>query len=219
MADRTIVYVDGFNLYYLALRSTIYKWLDLYKLAETLLPAEYHDIVKVKFFTARINPLPNDLDAPNRQAVYLDALNAYRPDKIEIIYGKFLSHKAWRPYAPPTPGYANVILTEEKGTDVNLAVHLLNDAWMNAFDCAVVVSNDSDLAEAMRLAKARNKKIGWIVPETKHQSQALKSIPHFKKQLRASALAYSQLPNQIPGTNIIKPQAWNVGSKTLPSKK
>ena len=218
MADRTIVYVDGFNLYYLALRSTIYKWLDLYKLAETLLPAEYHDIVKVKFFTARINSLPNDPDAPNRQNIYLKALKAYRPDKIEIVYGKFLSHNARRPYAPPNSGYANVVLTEEKGTDVNLAVHLLNDAWMNAFDCAVVVSNDSDLAEAMRLAKARNKKIGWIVPETKHQSQVLKSIPHFIKQLRASALAYSQLPYQIPGTNIIKPQAWDVGKKTLPSK-
>ena len=40
-----------------------------------------------------------------------------------------------------------MIRTEEKGSDVNLAVHLLNDGWMNACDCAVVFTNDSDIAE------------------------------------------------------------------------
>lgn len=40
----------------------------------------------------------------------------------------------------------DIIKTEEKGSDVNLAVHLLNDGWLDAYDCAVVVSNDSDLA-------------------------------------------------------------------------
>lgn len=53
----------------------------------------------------------------------------------------------------------DIIKTEEKGSDVNLAVHLLNDGWLDAYDCAVVVSNDSDLAEAMRLVKAR--KANW----------------------------------------------------------
>ena len=46
-----------------------------------------------------------------------------------------------------------VIKTEEKGSDGNLAVHLLNDGWLDAYDCAVVVSNDSDIAEAMRLVR------------------------------------------------------------------
>lgn len=211
MADRTIVYIDGFNLYYRALRSTPYKWLDLYKLATMLLPPAINDVIKVKFFTARIKSGLNNPDASIRQDIYLRALQAYHPDKIEIVYGTFLSHAAFRPYAPPEVGWANVILTEEKGTDVNLAVHLLNDAWLDMYDCAVVVSNDSDLAEAMRLAKARNKKIGWIVPGKKNQSQVLSKIPHFKKEIRSSVLELSQLPNQIPGTNIIKPQAWDVG--------
>ena len=47
--------------------------------------------------------------------------------------------------------FVEVIRTEEKGSDVNLAVHLLNDSWIDKFDCAVVVSNDSDLAESMPL--------------------------------------------------------------------
>ncbi len=166
---RTCVYIDGFNLYYRCLKDTPYKWLDLYRMAELLLPADRHEITKVKFFTARIDARNNDPDAPRRQDVYLRALSAYRP-QVEIVFGHFLSHAAMRPYAPPATGWAKVTLTEEKGTDVNLAVHLLNDAWLDSYDCAVVVSNDSDLAEAMRLAKERNKLIGWMVTGKQHPS-------------------------------------------------
>ena len=41
--------------------------------------------------------------------------------------------------------YARVIKTEGKGSDANLATHLLNDTHMDRFDVAVVISNDSDL--------------------------------------------------------------------------
>ena len=71
---------------------------------------------------------------------------------LEIIYGSFQTHKKRLPLANPPAGgvgSAEILDTEEKGSDVNLAVHLVNDAWHGRFDCAVVVSNDSDLAEAM----------------------------------------------------------------------
>ena len=113
-----------------------------------------------------------------------------------------------RPYAPPATGWAKVTLTEEKGTDVNLAVHLLNDAWLDSYDCAVVVSNDSDLAEAMRLAKERNKLIGWMVTGKQHPSQVLAKIAHFRKPIRETLLSVSQLPSPIPGTAITKPSVW-----------
>jgi uncharacterized LabA/DUF88 family protein len=64
-----------------------------------------------------------------------------------------------------------VIKTEEKGSDVNLAVHLLNDGWLDAYDCAVVVSNDSDIAEAMRLVRHHHgKRIGLITPRKRKSS-------------------------------------------------
>ena len=207
MKLRTCVYIDGFNLYYRCLKDTPYKWLDLFRMAELLLPADKHDITKVKFFTARIDARSNDPDAPRRQDVYLRALSAYRP-QVEIVFGHFLSHTAMRPYAPPATGWAKVTLTEEKGTDVNLAVHLLNDAWLDSYDCAVVVSNDSDLAEAMRLAKERNKLIGWMVTGKQHPSQVLAKIAHFRKPIRETLLSVSQLPSPIPGTAITKPSAW-----------
>ena len=55
--------------------------------------------------------------------------------------------------ANPPPKKIPIYKTEEKGSDVNLALHLLNDAWLNAFDCAVIVSNDSDLAPALKMVK------------------------------------------------------------------
>lgn len=36
--------------------------------------------------------------------------------------------------------------TEEKRTYVNFAVHLLNDAWLDLYDCGVVVNCDSDIS-------------------------------------------------------------------------
>lgn len=54
----TIVYIDGFNLYYGALRGTPYKWLDLEALSQRLLPKD--DVHLVRYFTARITARPDD---------------------------------------------------------------------------------------------------------------------------------------------------------------
>ena len=48
----TNVYIDGFNLYYGALQSTPYRWLDLERLCEFLLPG--NAIGEIKYFTARV---------------------------------------------------------------------------------------------------------------------------------------------------------------------
>ena len=75
---RTFVYVDGFNLYYGTLKGTSWKWLDLVALFEKVLQ-QYHDILKVKYFTARVSGTPADQSKPQRQDVYFRALRSYRP--------------------------------------------------------------------------------------------------------------------------------------------
>lgn len=63
---RTFVYVDGFNSYYVALGGTPRKWLDLpAPFAKVLRP--HHDILKVKYFTARVSGTPADPSKPRRQ--------------------------------------------------------------------------------------------------------------------------------------------------------
>jgi len=110
-----------------------------------------------------------------------------------------------------------ILKTEEKGSDVNLAVHLLNDAWRDVYDCAVVVSNDSDLAESMRLVRLHHpaKVIGLIFPRQggagarhAHPSRELARHAHFVKHLGRTVLAACQMPSPIPGTTIHKPPGW-----------
>ena len=97
--QRTIVYIDGFNLYYCALKGTGYKWLDLVKLCRTILAPEAHDVLKVKFFSARITARSDDPAAPTRQDVYWRALRAFCPE-VEIVEGFFLMSKKLSFLAP-----------------------------------------------------------------------------------------------------------------------
>ena len=209
--QRTIVYIDGFNLYYCALRKTKCKWLNLEKLCESILVPASHDIRKIKFFSARISARPDDPNAPTRQDVYWRALKSFCP-KVEIIEGFFLSSEKFSYLAPCAgKGFVKTVKTEEKGSDVNLAVHMLNDAWKNEYDCAILLSNDSDMYESASLVKANcGKRIGWLYPDNPeiHLSKKLMGVVDFKRKITTAVLAASQLPTPIPGTTITKPASW-----------
>ncbi len=207
---RTSIYIDGFNLYYRALKGTPYKWLDLKALSSHILQY-HHKITEIKYFTALVSGL-FDPDQPIRQKTYIRALKSYIPE-LSVYEGHFLTHTIDAPKSPLTkpPNFVKVMKTEEKGSDVNLAVHLLNDAWLDKYDCAVIISNDSDLAEALRLIRKQhnNKKIGLISPLLNgHPSLELQKYAHFVKRIRKGVLKISQLPSPIPGTTIHKPLKW-----------
>lgn len=206
---RTYVYVDGFNLYYGALKRTSFKWLDMVGLFEKVL-RPHHQILAVKYFTAKVSATARDPSKPQRQEVYLRAIQHYRPE-VEVYLGHFLSNRVRMPLARPVGNQrtAEVIKTEEKGSDINLAVHLLNDGWLDVYDCAVVVSNDSDIAEAMRLVKDhRGKRVGLMTPGTRRSSAQLRRHADFIGRIRGEVLRLSQLPDPIPGTTIRKPRGW-----------
>ena len=117
------------------------------------------------------------------------------------------------PLANPKPGgpaTAEILKTEEKGSDVNLASHLLLDAFRNDCDVAVVISNDSDLRVPIRIAEQQlGVTVGVINPQQpKNRSGALKGT--FFKQLRPSVPAQCQLPSVITDANgtFRKPGSW-----------
>jgi uncharacterized LabA/DUF88 family protein len=206
---RTIIYIDGFNFYYRAVKNTPYKWLDFKSLFQKLLSPK-NQIIQINYFTALVSGKHN-LQKPIKQQTFLRALKTFIPE-IEIYYGHFLTHEVFAPLAKPTKNNraVKIIKTEEKGSDVNIAVHLLNDAWLNNYDCAIIVSNDSDLAEAMKLVKKHhpNKILGLIMPGKGHPSKELMKHADFVKRIRTGILQLSQLPNPIPKTNIYKPKDW-----------
>ena len=252
---RTHVYVDGFNLYYGALKGTPYRWLNPVELSKQLLPAG-HIVDKVKYFTARVSGA-DDPDAPRRQQNYISALKTI--PSIEIHYGRFLSKTIWRPiinlpvagatiYSPspvflpagvhsvvatirnqlpvgsypprgaariprkktPTPIRDALIVEvhsmEEKGSDVNLAAHLLNDAWKGVFEVAAVISNDTDLITPIEMVSVEMKKPVFVIcPGRWQMAPGLQRVATYQRHIRPTMLSASQFPDPIPGTTIRKP--------------
>ena len=76
---RTIIYIDGFNLYYGCLKNSPYKWLDLKSLFTNLLDSS-HEIVKIKYYTAHISSRSGNNDSMLRQKYYLQAIKKYIPE-------------------------------------------------------------------------------------------------------------------------------------------
>jgi uncharacterized LabA/DUF88 family protein len=211
----TNVYIDGFNLYYGLLRGTPYKWLDLERFCDQLLPK--NTIQKIYYFTAKVDARAHDPDQPTRQQAYLTALSTF--PRVEVHLGTFMSSAARQVVVESDPATGRYLKadgkpvvkldpagnpekvwtykSEEKGSDVNLAAYLLRDAYQGKCACAVIISNDSDLLTPIRMAKADcGLKIGLVPPRPKG-SVELKRLADFKVAPRLHWLASSQLPDPI----------------------
>jgi uncharacterized LabA/DUF88 family protein len=219
---RTIVYVDGFNLYYRMLeKRPDLKWLDLRQLVQKVLRPE-NTIVAIRYYTARVSGRI-DATAPARQQIYFDALGTI--PEVSMHMGSFLSSKkfaglvhppAFRPHltAPlplPWPAVVRVHKTEEKGSDVNLASHLLLDGFRDSYDVAAVLSNDTDLVEPIRIATQElGKVVGLLAPVTNPAPQ-LKAVASFVRHVKNSDLSGSQFADPLPladGQMLSKPASW-----------
>lgn len=207
---KTIIYVDGFNLYY-AVKGTPHKWLNILALCQQLLPR--NQIVKIKYFTALVSARPSDPDQPNRQLLYWRALQTI--PGLQIIYGHFLAHEVTMHLAHPVPGgpkNAQVIKTEEKGSDVNIAAHMVNDGHLGRYEVAVLLSNDSDLAEPVKIVRNElHLPVGILNPfPNDHPSQQLRKCATFVKPIRQGVLAVSQFPPMLEDANgkFYKPPSW-----------
>jgi NYN domain len=207
---RTFIYVDGFNLYNRALIKTQFKWLDLRSLCTRLLdPA--NQIEEIKYYTARVSGR-RDPDQPTRQNAYLRALKTL--PGLSIYYGRFLPKIINRPLVKPVPGlpkYVDVHSTEEKGSDVNLASHLIWDGARNAFGVAVVISKDTDLVEPIRIVRHEmGKPVGVLCPDGACPPH-LAAVASFVRHINDTALAASQFPSTVrthTGREIHEPRVW-----------
>ncbi len=207
----TNIYIDGFNLYYRALKDTPFRWLDLRKLAETLFPQD--EIHKVSYFTARLDSRPGNPSQRQRQQAYLRAL-ATLPG-YEAHFGVFRTGVRRRPLAYPSPGQPTHVLitnTEEKGSDVNLATRLLVDGFNGEYEQAAVVSNDADFAGAMRYIRdGLGLRVVLVNPDARNASpRNLAAAATYVKRLWKSHLRRSQLPDTLTDDVgvITKPPSW-----------
>jgi hypothetical protein len=207
------VYIDGFNLYRRALAGTPYRWLDVRAMCEQALAG--FEVGAIKYFTAMVKAPKSDHLMAGRQKVYLDAIQAYCGAEIHL--GRFRRDPRpmeVHPYREDDEGKPVTVMvrkTEEKGSDVNLATHLIWDALHQEADAFVVVSNDSDLVTPIsRLIHERGARVGIIFPVAS-PSRALMDTGAFPRQLREGVLANSQLPDPVvaaDGRLLHRPQGW-----------
>lgn len=206
---RANIYVDAFNLYYGSLRGTPYKWLDLDAFARALLPKD--EVHRIRYFTALVSARPDDPQQAQRQQTYLRALRTI--PKLSVHLGHYLSHPVRMPLAHPSPSgpvTVEVLKTEEKGSDVNLATYLMLDAFQHDSEAALVITNDSDLKEPIALAqRLLGLTVGVANPHPpQRRSRALQ--PTFFKQIREAALRGSQFPAVLHDSQgeFRKPPTW-----------
>jgi len=100
---------------------------------------------------------------------------------------------------------------EEKGSDVNVATHLLTDVLGRKVDAAIVVSNDSDLKLPIRMVRDRVP-LGVVNPRNGPTAGDLRGNPsdgvggHWWRQLRAEDFTSHQLPDVVE--RYTKPTPW-----------
>ena len=205
MALRTNVYVDAFNLYYGCLRKTPYRWLNLAELCAKILPK--NQIHRIRYFTALVTPRPSDPQQRNRQEIYLRALRTI--PNLTVHTGRYLASKV-RMMRADGSGTVEVLKSEEKGSDVNLASRLLVDCYNSKCDIAVIISNDSDLVFPIEHVKRFLGKTVGIVNPHPRPSRELLAIANFFKSIRPSVLASCQFPDRITDAlgDFHKPSTW-----------
>jgi uncharacterized LabA/DUF88 family protein len=219
---RANVYIDGFNLYHGCFDDhrnrphwRQYRWLDLDALSRKLCRQDL--INRIRYFTALVDPYPSNPNNRTRQLTYLRALHTI--PHLSVHLGRFATNEKERPlavpHAPrPTPvvplQMVPIIEREEKGSDVNLASYLLVDAFKQEYDLAVVISNDSDLAEPIRLVRSEFGLKVRIVNPRKFLAYDLRGIADFYSNIKFGMLQQSQFPSTMTDATgpFRKPARW-----------
>lgn len=197
---RVSIYIDGFNLYHAlcALNENHLKWLDLWALGETIIRPNER-LTQVKYFTAYATWRPVSY---RRHQRYVAALSARG---VEPIIGRFKEkrvtcHAACR---------RTFLTHEEKETDVNIGAHLMIDALKDRFDRALIISADTDLNEAVRLARreTEDKLIDVVAPPGRMGRNSIAQFEITRGRLRRSLLPEEIiLPN---GSKVKRPTEYD----------
>jgi len=199
-------YIDGFNLYYGIKKWPAYKWLDIPAMLDNLFADD--EITKIRYFTANVKGRV-DPGSPARQNAYLRALASV--PRVEILRSRFLVSDTYMPRYDPPHKLVHVIKTEEKGSDVNLATYLLFDAFRQESDFAVVVSNDSDLKEPIRLVQQPPFNVPVTVFNPFRPQKADMAAAHHL-ELKVADVRDHQFPDQVglpKGKAVTRPATWH----------
>jgi hypothetical protein len=217
----TYVYIDGFNFYYRLFKNdrrvhrlpVHFRWLDLLKLSQRLAPGQAIDWIG--YFTAYVTVNTNDPDQHLRQRAYIEALRTI--PCLEVVEGNFQrTTKRGMPFGCMTCGATATApisfdTFEEKGSDVNIAARLVRDAARKAFSEALLISNDSDLMEAIRIATRDFGRVVHVLSPDINVNLALTSVATSAYPLDTKLLKRCLFPPTLTnaaGVVVSRPPAW-----------
>lgn len=200
--ERVVAYIDGFNLYF-GMKEAGFnqcKWLDIKKLVANLL-APNQELIEVKYFTSRVS---NDPDKQKRQSTYIDAVLS---SGVSIFYGHYQSNtitckvctSKWNSYS-------------EKMTDVNIATHMMMDAYQDKYDMAMLISGDSDLVPPIKTVHENFKqKRVFVAFPPKRQNNSVSLVAKGSLTLGRKKLVDSQFDEEVTkkdGFILKRPKEW-----------
>lgn len=196
--ERVICFIDGFNLYHAIhyLKAPHLKWVNLWSLSSVFIRPKSQQLNSVYYFSAYADWRP---DAKSRHLRYVKALVLAG---VTPVMGKFKQKDRKCPKCKHE-WHSH----EEKETDVNIALALLNLAYQNKYDRAFLISNDSDLAPAIHMVRNcfPEKQITTIVPPHYRHSNELIQASSEKAKITIAHLERCLMPAHIldAGGNLI----------------
>ena len=203
MRLRASVYIDGFNIYHSIQANSFpneLKWVSYAALAKLLLPAG-SEIVHTKVFTAIGSHYPQ---SAARQRVWLKALEA---NQCEVILGRFkMRDRVCKSCGVSWVGH------EEKETDVNISLHILNDCYKNSLDQILVLTNDTDLVPAVQMVRAEFPRIQIVQASIRKPHVVWDRVVDQSRTISAAMLRQALLPETVvlpSGRVLTRPEAYD----------
>ncbi|HTV62710.1 MAG TPA: NYN domain-containing protein [Verrucomicrobiae bacterium] len=210
--EECMVYIDGFNWYHAIFKNRPdWKWLNIQSFFEGLRHRE--EIIAVKMFSAWME---HDADAKARQEHYFKALMTL--PKVRLIMGAFQV----REVTCRADCNRKYTVYDEKKTDVNLAVELIDDALNGRCDSMCVVSGDSDVQPAVEwvVKHCPQIKVTVYVPALPPDRSTRRTDYYKTKRLNVECkflpletISVHQLKQSIliaPGQFSVRPHMWQV---------
>lgn len=159
-----------------------------------------------------------------RVSAFIDGFNVYH-SLVHLDFppfiGKFkrISRTCHREYAHDLSLHLRYFTHEEKRTDVNIGIHLIDGAYRNDFDTALLISGDTDLVPAIKLVKSRfpSKQVHVVIPRGRRVME-LENVCDAHYKIRTGVLKHCLLPNPYlhsSGMRIACPHDWEAHTSRI----
>ncbi len=150
MAKRVSIYIDGANFVY-GLKTLHPKYSDYHFDFENYIKkiVGKDELVDIYYYNASLKQEVN----PRRFKEQQKLLARLR----KITKFKIILCKRQKRFGKDNEEYYTI-----KGDDIYLALDMLNDAWENKYDKAILISGDGDFAQLVRYTKEKKKEVGVI---------------------------------------------------------